>query len=114
VLAGVFTRSAARQLSRGGSGNWRATRLRVFAGGASNVRATCADACRSTQTVARTKNGTLRRAWRRAKTSASSTTVVNSVKNDSKLRFFLAMVEKRPYSSSSNRRGEKFFGAKVQ
>jgi len=35
--------------------------------------------------------------------------VVNSVKNDSELRFFLAMVEKRPYSSSSNRSRREFF-----
>jgi hypothetical protein len=48
-------------------------------------------------------------AWRSTRASASSPTVVNSVKNDFELRFFLAMVENQPYSSSSNRRGEDFF-----
>lgn len=121
-------RSASRQRHaqrRGAAGGRRrvARRLRRrgrrLIGGERRVRSTpaCAAASRrrqlnapwSTPTVARSKKWAARARVEVNASVGELVDVVNSVKNDSELRFFLAMVEKRPYSSSSNWSRREFF-----
>ena len=121
-------RSASRQRHaqrRGAAGGRRRVprrlrrRGRRLIGGERRVRSTpaCAAASHrrqlnapwSTPTVARSKKWAARARVEVNASVGELVDVVNSVKNDSELRFFLAMVEKRPYSSSSNRSRREFF-----